>query len=98
MELQEFKNLLSTDQLPQDFPLSLQALWYEAKGDWHQAHHLAQSAGDEAGAWVHAYLHRKEGDLSNATYWYSRAGQIPSQLPLEIEWEDIAQALLQQYT
>ena len=98
MGLQEFKNSLGADQPPQDFPLPLQALWYEAKGDWHQAHHLAQSAGDEAGAWVHAYLHRKEGDPSNAAYWYSRAGQTPSQLPLETEWENIAQALLPQYT
>ncbi|ADJ27751.1 hypothetical protein [Nitrosococcus watsonii] len=98
MKLQEFKKLLSASQPPQDFPLPLQALWYEAKGDWHHAHHLAQSAGDKAGAWVHAYLHRKEGDLSNAAYWYSRAGQTPPQSPLATEWEDITQALLQQHT
>ncbi|ADE14016.1 conserved hypothetical protein [Nitrosococcus halophilus Nc 4] len=96
MNLQEFKNRLAANNPPQDIPLPLQALWYEAKGDWDQAHHLAQSAGDAAGAWVHAYLHRKEGDLSNAAYWYSRAGKTVSQLPLKAEWEEITQALLQQ--
>jgi hypothetical protein len=98
MDLQEFKNLLAADNLPKGFSLPLQALWHEAKGDWHQAHHLAQAAEDTAGAWVHAYLHRKGGDASNAVYWYSRAGQAASQQPFEIEWEEIAQALLQRHS
>lgn len=98
MNLPEFKNLLTANNPPQELTLPLKALWYEAKGDWHQAHHLAQSTGDAAGAWVHAYLHRKEGDHSNAAYWYSRAGKTVSQLPLEAEWEEITQALLSQST
>lgn len=97
MDFQEFKTLLAAESLPQGLPLPLQALWYEARGDWHQAHRLAQAAGDKAGAWVHAYLHRKEGDTSNATYWYSRANQTASKQPFEAEWKEIAQALLQQH-
>lgn len=94
MNLQEFKKLLAADTPPADLSLPLQSLWYEAKGDWEHAHHLAQAAGDTAGAWVHAYLHRKEGDTSNAAYWYSRANRTMSHLSFEAEWEEIARALL----
>ena len=73
---------------------SLQALWHEARGDWEEAHTLAQAAGGAEGAWVHAYLHRKEGDESNAAYWYARAGQPVATGALDAEWEQIARALL----
>ena len=71
------------------------ALWWDRKGDWHRAHEAA--AADEDGrdaAWVHAYLHRREGDLGNARYWYRRAGRPVSAASLDAEWDDIASALL----
>lgn len=71
-------------------------MWYDARGDWHQAHDLAQGQNDDAGAWVHAYLHRKEGDAANAAYWYRRAQQPFSDLSTEAEWESLVAAFLQQ--
>ena len=65
----------------------LQALWYDAKGDWAAAHEHAQAQDDLAGAWVHAYLHRKEGDLANAAYWYRRASRPVATGSLQDEWE-----------
>lgn len=76
--------------------VALQALWHDHRGNWEEAHRLAQEAGGVSGDWVHAYLHRKEGDLGNAGYWYRRAGKAlpdPS-VTLEKEWEAIARALL----
>jgi len=73
---------------------ALAALWHEAKGDWDAAHRLAQSEDSAAGTWVHAYLHRVEGDLANAGYWYRRAGKPASQQPLRDEWTAIAKSLL----
>ena len=72
----------------------LKALWHDAKGDWQSAHHLAQDIPSKDGSWVHAYLHRKEGDLSNASYWYHKAGKPVSDKSLHDEWDEIAQALL----
>jgi hypothetical protein len=74
--------------------LPLQALWHDAQGDWPRAHECAQHAPGRDGAWVHAYLHRKEGDEANAAYWYARAGQAKSTTTLEAEWELIARELL----
>jgi hypothetical protein len=74
-------------------PLLL-ALWHDRKGDWDAAHRVAQEVGTRDGAWVHAYLHREEGDLGNARYWYDRAGRKPSEAPLEDEWREIVAALL----
>ena len=71
-----------------------QALWWEAKGDWHQAHQCAQQQPDPEGAWAHAYLHRVEGDLPNAGYWYRTAGKPVASGALEAEWGAIAAALL----
>ena len=73
---------------------ALAAMWHDAKGDWEAAHRLAQSEDDADGAWVHAYLHRVEGDLANAGYWYRRAGKPASQQPLPDEWTTIVQTLL----
>jgi hypothetical protein len=74
---------------------ALQALWHDAKGDWQAAHEHAQAQDDRDGAWVHAYLHRKEGDLPNAGYWYRRAGRPAASESLDAEWETIATALLE---
>jgi hypothetical protein len=94
MTLAEFKISLSQPTPPSDLSKPLQALWEEAKGDWDKSHRLAQSMGDATGAWIHAYLHRKEGDLANASYWYSGAGKSRPTTSLQEEWEEIARALL----
>ena len=69
------------------------ALWWAAKGDWDRAHKIVQDEPDEASAWVHAYLHRVEGDLGNAGYWYRQAGQPVARDALEAEWGRIVAAL-----
>jgi hypothetical protein len=93
MTLAEFSGLASVDKLAALSPL-LRALWHDARGEWDKAHALAQEVDDRDGAWVHAYLHRKEGDLGNAAYWYGRAEQPVAADSLEAEWKRIAEALL----
>ncbi len=73
----------------------LAALWWAAKGDWDKAHRIVQDEATREAALVHAYLHRVEGDLSNAGYWYRQAGQPVAQDSLETEWERIASALIE---
>ena len=72
----------------------LAALWWAAKGDWDRAHKIVQDESDAAAAWVHAYLHRVEGDLGNARYWYREAGKPAASGPLKVEWGAIARAML----
>ena len=94
MTLQEFRESLALDAPPAGIGMALTGLWWDAKGDWARGH---ETAGEDEGpdaAWVHAYLHRKEGDLSNAGYWYSRAGKNPATGALQDEWEEIAGELL----
>jgi len=95
MDLKEFRASLAAAEPPAGLNIPLRALWLDAKGDWDAAHDTLQA--DEEGrdsAWVHAYLHRVEGDLGNAGYWYARAGKRTSDMPLPSEWEEIAAALL----
>ena len=94
MTLSEFKSSLQADKVPPEMSDPLRALWYDARGDWDGAHEAAQAINDATGAWIHAYLHRKEGDASNAAYWYRRAGQPIARDSLAQEWERIAAALL----
>ena len=94
MTLQQFRDTLRYDTPPSDVGFALAGLWWDAKGDWTRAHESAQQDEGPAGAWVHAYLHRKEGDNSNAGYWYGRAGRTPARSSLEQEWSEITQALL----
>ena len=94
MDLAAFKVSLKDAAPPDGIEPLLQALWYEARGDWDKAHRLAQSRGDATDAWVHAYLHRVEGDQSNAAYWYRRAGKAVATAPLNEEWDTIVSALL----
>ncbi len=94
MDLSTFKQSLGQDAPPTGLGPALAALWHEAKGDWDQAHRLAQTQKDADGAWVHAYLHRVDGNLSNAGYWYRRAGKPQSSASLKREWDEIAGALL----
>lgn len=80
--------------LPAEAPPLARALWHDATGDWEGAHHVAQDVETADGAWVHAYLHRKEGDAGNAGYWYRRAGRPAASGSLDAEWQAIATALL----
>jgi hypothetical protein len=92
--IDQFKATLSASSPPRDLGAALVALWFDAKGNWEEAHRVAQDIEDETGAWVHAYLHRKEGDASNAAYWYRRASKPVARVSLDEEWEVIATALL----
>jgi hypothetical protein len=94
MDFETFRESLTRNEPPAGLSMAAQALWWEAKGDWQQAHRCAQQQGDAAGAWVHAYLHRVEGDLRNAGGWYGRAGRLVATAPLEEEWETIARAVV----
>src|SRR5580704_6703657 len=94
MTFEEFRDSLSRDEPPRQINVALAALWWDAKGDWKQSHEVAGQDEGPAGAWVHAYLHRKEGDLSNARYWYKRADKTPATGLLEQEWQQIAESLL----
>jgi hypothetical protein len=75
-------------------PALLHALWHDAHGDWNRAHAIAQDIDSPDAAWVHAYLHRKEGDTSNADYWYRRAGQATFSGSLHAEWTALAVRLI----
>jgi len=94
MSLDEFETSVTADQPPSGMDAALTALWWDAKGDWETAHHTAQSVETPETSWVHAYLHRKEGNADNASYWYTKCGRKPSQDDLESEWQEIASALL----
>ena len=78
---------------PAGLDIARTALWHAAHDDWDRAHEAAQSGTDQAADWVHAYLHRVEGDLDNARYWYARAGKPAYHGPLEAEWDAIATQL-----
>lgn len=94
MTLEEFQGTLSQTSAPVDLPESLQALWIEANGDWDAAHRLVQHLPGTDNAWVHAYLHRKEGDLGNAAYWYRQANRTVGSGAHDDEWQEIARELL----
>jgi hypothetical protein len=94
MTLDDFKSTVSAAVPPENISPALRALWHDARGDWESAHGVAQAVEDESGAWVHAYLHRKEGDADNAAYWYRRARQPVATDALTVEWERIVSALL----
>jgi hypothetical protein len=94
MTLDDFRQSLTATEPPTGLSLAVTALWFDAKGDWTRAHESAQQDEGKDGSWVHAYLHRKEGDQSNATYWYSRAGKPACREPLDAEWGRIVEALL----
>lgn len=90
----KFRQSLSGDAPPSGLSPSLRALWWAAKGDWDDAHKLVQGEEGSEAAWVHAYLHRVEGDLSNAAYWYRRAGKEQTSGALDREWAEIVAVLL----
>jgi hypothetical protein len=94
MTLAEFRASLKAAEPAEGLPTLLRALWLDGRGDWNGAHEVAQGCDGRDGAWVHAYLHRKEGDSSNAAYWYGQASRSPSTETLQEEWETIAIYLL----
>jgi len=93
MTIDEFRGTLSDDEPPAVAPV-LRALWHAAKGHWDEAHRIAQDINDRSGSWVHAHLHRAEGDLGNARYWYRQADQREATDSLEEEWSRIVDELL----
>ena len=94
MDAQSFRDSTSRPAPPDGLNFALQALWWDAKGDWDKAHECAQARDDLAGMSVHAYLHRKEGDQDNAGYWYRRVRKPPATMSLEEEWTELARELL----
>lgn len=96
MTLSAFKNSLQQAAPPPGISPVLEAMWWDGKGDWDRSHDIAQEVHAAGGSWVHAYLHRKEGDLGNAGYWYSRAGKSMPSVSLDMEWEQIVSGLLKE--
>jgi hypothetical protein len=94
VSMADFKASLSNAKPADGLKPPLVALWWAAKGDWDAAHGIVQNEDTRDAAWVHAYLHRVEGDLGNAGYWYRRAGRPVAEDTLDAEWELIASALL----
>ena len=89
MIYEKYLESLQNDELPQGIEDVLSALWWDGKGDWDKAHRIAQNISDWRGSWVHAYIHRKEGDTGNADYWYARAGKSRHQGSLDEEWSEL---------
>jgi hypothetical protein len=90
----EFRNQLDTPLPPPLWPESLKALWWETKGNWENAHSIAQDIPSDEGYRIHAYLHRKEGDKWNAGYWYDRADTSYPKITLEQELEELVKLVL----
>jgi hypothetical protein len=94
MNASDFISSLSSSKPPEDISILLQSLWYDAKSDWDTAHTLVDELEEPKAYLVHAYLHRKQGDLSNANYWYRRGGKLMPEYSLENEWNDIVNMLI----
>ncbi len=94
MTSQEFKASLAEKNPPNGISLNLKALWFEANGNWGKAHEIVQETSGTKGDWIHAYLHRREGDLSNASYWYSRIGKQLPDYSMNEEWIKLVSSCL----
>lgn len=94
MTFDEFEKSISGRKPPADLSETLASLWWDKKGNWDQAHSIAQDIPTEQGSAVHAYLHREEGVLWNADYWYRRAGRQRPDLSLEEEWRQLVEEML----
>ena len=90
----EFQQTLSVETPPMEWPKALIAMWYDAKGDWNNAHEIGQDIHSTLGSWIHGYLHIKEGDESNARYWYNRAKRKYPHHGLEEEQKVIVEYIL----
>jgi hypothetical protein len=93
--IEDFKQSLSLPTPPSSLNVYLQSLWLDGKGEWEKSHDVIQDVPDKTASWIHAYLHRKEGDIWNADYWYSKAGKSRPSASLEKEWEDIVSYCLE---
>jgi hypothetical protein len=96
MTYEEFVASLKQNDPPASLHPILKALWFDGKDDWESSHNVAQDINDKNGSWIHAYLHRKEGDLSNAAYWYARAAKPEPKVSLQEEWESLVQHFIRQ--
>ena len=94
MQLDEFIQSIKEETPPEGLSEPLQAMWHASKGDWETAHNIAQSISSELGSWIHAYLHRVEGDLSNADYWYRRANRPTHSGSTDAEADEIINSIL----
>jgi hypothetical protein len=94
MNFESFQSSLSANAPASSMNVYLESLWYDGKNDWEKAHTIIQDIEDKTAAWIHAYLHRKEGDAGNARYWYNKAGKPVPAYSLEKEWEEIVKTLL----
>ncbi len=90
----ELRQTIADDAPPGGLPLLVEAMWWEAHGDWHRAHRMVDELTTPEGAWVHAYIHRSEGDLGNAGYWYRQAARPVCRVSLSEEWVEIVEELL----
>jgi len=93
MTFAEFEHSMIANEPPAQLGAALLALWHDGRGDWAAAHETVQAETSREAAWVHAYLHRKEGDPGNARYWYARAGRPPHDGDVADEWRRIARSL-----
>ena len=94
MSFEEFQKTLASSDPMDDLSHHLKSLWYDGKGNWNKAHSIIQNIEDKSAAWIHAYLHRKEGDIGNADYWYRMAGKNRPDISFKEEWEDLVKTLL----
>ena len=91
---EEFVSTLNQSTPPKEWPDPLKSLWFDAKGDWEASHDIAQDVHSQMGSWIHAYLHRKEGDKWNAGYWYNRSGKPFPEYSLDEELKVLVEANL----
>jgi hypothetical protein len=98
MDYSFFNHTLDMGAPPEDFSDELKALWWERKNYWDKAHEIVQHLPGNDAAWVHAYLHRKEGDQMNASYWYKNAGKTMPDSELNEEFREITKYLLEKYS
>ncbi len=94
MTFEEFRASLSWAEPPEDLSPAVLGLWHQGRGDWEKAHEIVQSDDSPDAAWVHAHLHRVEGDEANAGYWFRRAGRPHGTAELSAEWADITRTLV----
>jgi hypothetical protein len=95
-DIESFKESLKHDAPPKGLGRPLEALWHASKGSWEKAHEVVMDDESKAAAWVHAHLHRRQGDAANANYWYARADKPPHDGPFDEELNTIAFGLLAQ--
>ena len=94
MTFTQFEQSILDNKLPNESSVYLQSLWYDANGDWQKAHNLIDDLDDNTAAAIHAYLHRVEGNTTNANYWYRHAGKLMPYISLRDEWKTLVEGLL----